>query len=614
MESTRAIRKVLVANRGEIAVRVIRACRTAGLRSVAVYSDADREARHVAMADEAVGIGPAPARESYLSFDRILSAARETSADAIHPGFGFLSENGRFAQAVEDAGLVWIGPRPSSIHAMGLKVESRELMRKAGVPVVPGTHDLDDRAEVLRVGFPCVVKASAGGGGKGMRVVHEPSELSRAIEACRREAGSAFGVDTVYLERYLERPRHVEVQVFGDLWGRVVAIGERDCSLQRRHQKVIEESPSPAVSAELRAKLCEAAILAARAVDYVNAGTVEFLLAPSHEFFFLEMNTRLQVEHAVTEEAFGIDLVMLQLRIASGEPLPERLAEVPIAHALEARIYAEDAENGFLPQTGRVLRYREPSGPGIRVDSGLVEGSEVSVHYDPMLAKARGRALGDGGLGRCDQHRIPASGPGDVRVPPGRGRYGPSGESLDSRSRAARGRGLRRRRRLFSRSSKGAEERGPSGFRGRAGSLLGALSDLSNRMTKLTLAVVGTAHTREIPDVVPNADARAIAARDGSGSVVWVFHRGETYRLERVAARPGALPEAEHDLRAPMPGRIIRLGVAEGDEVEKGAPLLVLSAMKMEHEIRAPRKGVVTRLPVSVGDMVALGDALVELS
>jgi acetyl/propionyl-CoA carboxylase alpha subunit len=390
--NARPFRKVLVANRGEIAVRVLTACRTGGLATVAVASEADVRSRHARLADELVVLGPASARESYLDGGKVLDAARATGADAVHPGFGFLSENAAFARAVRDAGLVWIGPPPAAIEAMGLKVPSRERMKAAGVPVVPGSHDLSPES-LAAVGFPLVVKASAGGGGKGMRVVRTAGELPAALESCRREAESAFGDPTLYAERYLERPRHVEVQVLGDVHGRVVSLGERECSLQRRHQKVVEESPSPAVTPALRSRMSEAAVAAAKAVGYVNAGTVEFLLEPDGSFFFLEMNTRLQVEHPVTEEAWGLDLVALQLAIAAGEPLPADLATVPTAHAIEARLYAEDPENGFLPQVGTVLAYEEPGGPGVRVDSGIEEGSEVSVHYDPMLAKvvARGR-------------------------------------------------------------------------------------------------------------------------------------------------------------------------------------------------------------------------------
>jgi len=387
----RPIRRLLVANRGEIAVRVLRACRALGIEAVAVFSDADANARHVRLADEAVLLGAAPARESYLSIPKVLAAAKATGCDAVHPGYGFLSENAAFARAVEDAGLVWVGPPAAAIEAMGLKVGSRERMREAGLPVVPGTHDLTGDLG-KSVGFPLVVKASAGGGGKGMRVVRRAADVAEAVLSCRREAEAAFGDGTLYAERYLERPRHVEVQVLGDRHGRVAALGERECSLQRRHQKVIEESPSPAVGPELRRRICDAAVSAARAVGYVGAGTVEFLLAPDGSFHFLEMNTRLQVEHPVTEEALGIDLVALQLRVASGEPLPETLPSTPSSWAFEARLYAEDAEHGFLPQTGRLLVFEEPSGPGIRVDSGVSAGDEVGLHYDPMLAKiiARG--------------------------------------------------------------------------------------------------------------------------------------------------------------------------------------------------------------------------------
>jgi acetyl/propionyl-CoA carboxylase alpha subunit len=421
----RPFRRVLVANRGEIAVRVVRGVRAAGLESVAVFSEADRGARHAALADDAVEIGPAPAKESYLSIPKILAAAKSKGCDAVHPGYGFLSENAEFARAVEAAGLVWIGPPPEAMEAMGRKIESRERMKAAGVPVVPGAligsseeHEENEKissngeeagarggaarravgqpaasgafeenlSSILALGLPVVVKASAGGGGKGMRVVRSSSELSEAIASCRREAAAAFGDPTVYIEKYLDRPRHVEVQVFGDWHGNVVAIGERECSLQRRHQKVVEECPSPAATPELRARLAKAAVDAAKAVGYVNAGTVEFLLAPSGEFWFLEMNTRLQVEHPVTEEAFGVDLVLLQLAVAAGGQLP-LLPSAPCRHAIEVRVYAEDPEAGFLPQTGRVLVYREPAGPGVRVESGLAEGQEVGVHYDPLLAK-----------------------------------------------------------------------------------------------------------------------------------------------------------------------------------------------------------------------------------
>ncbi len=389
--------RVLVANRGEIAVRVIRACRTAGIESVAVYSDADRDARHVALADTSCRIGPAPARESYLSIPRLLEAAKEGRCDSVHPGYGFLSENAAFARAVLHAGLIWIGPPPEAMEAMGSKISARERMRAAGVPVVPGvlienSEDEEILSSVASLGFPVIVKASAGGGGKGMSVVQTPAELSEAVLSCRREALAAFGDSTVYVEKYLDSPRHIEVQILGDTHGNVVALGERECSLQRRHQKVVEECPSPAVTPDLRARLSRAAVEAGRAVGYVGAGTVEFLLEPSGAFWFLEMNTRLQVEHPVTEEAYSVDLVALQLEIAGGGRLPD-FPKAPFFHAIEARVYAEDPDAGFLPQAGRLHVWVEPSGPGVRVDSGVTSGQAVDVHYDPMLAKivAKGR-------------------------------------------------------------------------------------------------------------------------------------------------------------------------------------------------------------------------------
>jgi acetyl-CoA carboxylase biotin carboxylase subunit len=392
-EKPRKIRKVLVANRGEIALRVMRTCREMGLRTVAVYSDADRKALHVRAAYEAVRIGPAPVSESYLRADAILEAARRTGADAIHPGFGFLSENASFARAVRDAGLVFIGPSAESMEAMGDKLASRKAMIAAGVPVVPGTEEpvADDetlRAEAARVGFPLMIKASAGGGGKGIRIVRSEDELSAAAERARGEARTAFGDDRVYLERYLEEPRHIEVQVFGDRHGHCVHIGERECSIQRRHQKVVEERPSPLVDDALREKMGAAAVKAAAAIDYEGAGTIEFLVDASRDYYMLEMNTRLQVEHPITELTSGLDLVRWQLLVAMGEPLPMTQEQIRHeGHAIEARIYAEDADHGFLPATGRVQRLELPGGPGVRVDTGLFEGMEVSPHYDPMLAK-----------------------------------------------------------------------------------------------------------------------------------------------------------------------------------------------------------------------------------
>ena len=396
---SRTFEKILVANRGEIACRVMRTCREMGVRTVAVVSEADSGAPHARLADETVSIGPPPPLESYLRTDRILDAARATGAQAIHPGYGFLAENAGFAQACADAGLTFIGPSPDVIERMGEKTAARAIMSEAGVPVVPGATLPEpgpdgalDPAAVARVadgvGYPLLVKAAFGGGGKGMRLVRDPGDLVAAVEAAAREATKAFGNGLVYLERYLEQPRHVEFQIFGDSHGHAVHLQERECSIQRRHQKIVEETPSPALDDDLRERMGSAAVAAALAVGYCGAGTVEFLLDRDGSFYFLEMNTRLQVEHPVTELVTGLDLVRAQLLVAAGWELPWTQAEiVPRGHAIECRLYAEDPAEGFMPSLGRVLLYREPDGPGVRVDSGIAQGDEVSMHYDPMLAK-----------------------------------------------------------------------------------------------------------------------------------------------------------------------------------------------------------------------------------
>jgi acetyl-CoA carboxylase biotin carboxylase subunit len=390
------LRKILVANRGEIAVRVLRACRDLDLATVAVYSDCDRASRHVRMADEAVAIGPSPPSESYLRIDRLIDAARASGAEAIHPGYGFLSENARFAAACRDAGMTFIGPTPEAIELMGSKTAARRAAVAAGVPVVPGIDeplgdDVNDETIAGlagRVGYPVMVKAAAGGGGKGLRIVGHESELPGAVRLARSEARSAFGDSRIYLERRLARPRHVEVQLLGDSHGTIVPFVERECSIQRRHQKVIEESPSPVVSAALRARLTSAAAAIAASVGYTNAGTIEFLLDEAGGFYFLEMNTRLQVEHPVTEAVTGIDLVQWQIRIARGEALPTSADTLtPRGHAIECRIYAEDPDAGFLPSPGRITALRVPDGPGIRDDSGVEAGGEVPIFYDPLISK-----------------------------------------------------------------------------------------------------------------------------------------------------------------------------------------------------------------------------------
>ncbi len=389
---------ILIANRGEIACRIIKTCRKLGIRTVAVYSDADADALHVAMADEAVRLGPPPAAQSYLNIEAIVEACRKTGAQAVHPGYGFLSERAAFARALEAAGITFIGPPAAAIEAMGDKIESKRLARAAGVSTVPGTlesvADPDEARRVARaIGYPVMIKASAGGGGKGMRIARDERELLEGLARARSEARSSFGDDRVFLERFVEQPRHIEIQVLGDRHGNIVHLGERECSIQRRHQKVIEEAPSPFLDKATRRAMGEQAVALARAVGYFSAGTVEFIVDPQRNFYFLEMNTRLQVEHPVTELVTGLDLVELMIRVAAGEPLPFRQEEVRLeGWAIEARVYAEDPARGFLPSVGRLVRYREPTGKEIRVDSGVYEGGEVSIHYDPMIAKlcARG--------------------------------------------------------------------------------------------------------------------------------------------------------------------------------------------------------------------------------
>jgi len=391
----RKIRRVLIANRGEIAVRVIRACRRLGVDSVAVFSDADRRALHVRMARYAIHIGPPPADQSYLNMDKIINAAKDTGSDAIHPGYGFLAENETFAERVLDAGLIWIGPPPHAIEAMGNKVTARRLMIKAGAPVVPGSDgpirpggEEEALIAARHAGFPIVIKAVAGGGGKGMRVVNKAEDWVPAIEAARREAKGAFGDASVYWEKYLTQPRHVEIQILAGPDGKAYSLGERECSIQRRHQKVIEESPSVAVDPDLRARMGKAAIAAAESCGYIGAGTVEFLLDVDKKFYFLEMNTRLQVEHPVTEWVTGVDLVAEQLHIAGGDNWqPPRLDHAPFGHAIQFRIYAEDPQNNFLPSPGTIVDYHAPQGPGVRVDSGVYLGAEIPIYYDPMIAK-----------------------------------------------------------------------------------------------------------------------------------------------------------------------------------------------------------------------------------
>ena len=658
------LESVLIANRGEIACRVIRTARRLGVRTIAVYSEADRRALHVELADESVAIGPAAARDSYLRIDRILAAARDTRAASIHPGYGFLSENAGFARSCRDAGIVFVGPPEDAIRRMGSKSEARLLMAAAGVPVLPG-YDGDDQSperlasEASRLGFPLLVKPTAGGGGKGMRVVRAARDFAEALAAAQREAKKAFGDDRVLLERFVEKGRHVEIQVFADGHGDAVHLYERDCSLQRRHQKVVEEAPAPGLDEATRTAMGRAAVAAARAVGYQGAGTVEFLY-DGRDFHFLEMNTRLQVEHPVTEMITGLDLVEWQLRVAAGERLP--LGQAAIArrgHAVEARLYAEDPERGFLPSTGRLRRLRfPPSSDHVRVDSGVREGDEITVHYDPMLAKIIAWAPDrDGAIDRLRAalehtlvdgartnarflHEVLGAEPvrrGDVStrlleqaLQPAGGAS--AGETEDAWLIAG---AVAAHRLALSDGAPGASAApwcSGAGFRLNADPVIRLPLKLGDERHWLRLAgATGTlivrlaGRTHEVTLDAPDArDAERVAGRvDGRAFVAFVrreasglvLHRN-CLRFEFVAdtgAEHRASAEHEGHFRAPMPGHVLEVRVAEGTPVESGAVLLVLEAMKMEHSLTAPWDGTVKVLSVKPGDRVEEGADLVLL-
>jgi 3-methylcrotonyl-CoA carboxylase alpha subunit len=663
---------VLVANRGEIALRVIRTCRRLGIRTVAVVSGADWAAPHARAADEMVRIGPGPATESYLRGDRIIEAARTTGAEAIHPGYGFLAENAAFAEAVEAAGLTWIGPPPAAMRALGDKARAKALAQTHHVPVLPGYHgdvvagDDGPTDEALAagadaVGYPLLVKASAGGGGRGMRVVRSAVELGASLAAARREADAAFGDDRLLLERFVERPRHVEVQILGDREGTLVHLGERECSVQRRHQKLIEESPSPAVTPAMRQAMGDAALRLAGAAGYTGAGTVEFLLDPGGDFFFLEVNARLQVEHPVTEAVTGLDLVEQQLRVAAGLPLGFRQADVRLdGHAMELRVVAEDVAAGFLPSTGAVAALELPD--GVRVDTGIEAGSLVSPHYDSLLAKviAHGTdrvAVIDRLRAALDETRIegvatdldllaavldePAFVAGELhtgfleehRVAERLGDVPPEVVAA-----AAAARWLRLDAPIPSRDpwrSGGSWRPGRLGEPSRwrlgdgteriatvsGGSSPGvALATIGDRTWEATpgSADTGGGWRLAIADGDTGGDAPAVvrpaAGRCRYASVVWA---GRRHRLaEAPPLEPGiSVHEADEPdaLTAPMPGRIVRVLASEGEHVRANAPLVILEAMKMEHVIAAAAPGRVARLHVAAGDQVARGAALVDL-
>ncbi len=630
---------VLVANRGEIAVRVMRTARRLGYHTVAVHSDADASAPHVAAADRAMAIGPAPASESYLSIEKILDAAQRSGAEAIHPGYGFLSENAAFAEACEEAGIVFIGPRPDAILAMGDKAEAKRRVADAGVPLLAGYNgEAQDEerllAEAKTIGFPLMVKAAAGGGGKGMRLVADSAALPDALAAARREAKAAFGSETLILERAVVNPRHVEIQILADAHGNVVSLGERDCSVQRRHQKVLEEAPSPAVNEELRERMGTAAVAAARSVSYLGAGTVEFLLDDAGEFHFLEMNTRLQVEHPVTEMVTGFDLVEWQLRIAEGEPLGFGQDEARIdGHAIEARLYAEDPAHDFLPQTGEVIAWRAPEGAGVRVDSGIETGSEIRVHYDPMIAKiiAHGpdrerararlvRALEETTLlGPAGNRGFLISVLEDERFASGTATTAmleqmPEPAAVGPSELAAIAAHLYRARR----EAASAAAPGLAGF-----------SSIGELGTWLELDFDGEHHPVRINDgpagLRVEVDGEPVELELESNDVITVeaLANGRILahlrRVDVALTDLDALPPSAADalgegvLLAPMHGAVIAAEAAAGDQVKSGQKLVVMEAMKMEQEVVADIDGTIEEI-VAVGTQVSADQVVVRIA
>lgn len=607
------ITSLLIANRGEIACRIIRTARALGIRTVAVYSDADATALHVRAADEAVHIGSAPTGESYLRGDRIIAAALATGAQAIHPGYGFLSENADFAQAVTDAGLIWVGATPQSIRAMGLKDAAKALMQRAGVATTPGYLGEDQaparlHAEADAIGYPVLIKAVAGGGGKGMRRVEDSAGFLDALASCKREAAASFGDDRVLIEKYIVSPRHIEVQVFGDTHGTVVHLFERDCSLQRRHQKVIEEAPAPGMSDATRAELCAAAVRAAKAVDYVGAGTIEFIADASDglradRIWFMEMNTRLQVEHPVTEAITGVDLVEWQLRVASGEPIPLRQDELHIhGWAMEARLYAEDPARGFLPSTGRLDLLRFGSGLGGRIDTGVEQGAEVSPHYDPMIAKVIAH-----GASRDEARRRLGAMLDDTAVWPVRTNAHFLVAALDHVDFVA--------------------GRVDTGLIGRDGEAMAA--PVPPSPAALTRAAATLVRQTPVAGFRLNAEPRATAPFLLDGAPVEVVvaggcaqpvasalvtEGGQAWQVtpwRRDAALGGGT--ATGSILSPMPGRIIAVDVAAGDRVARGQRLLTLEAMKMEHSLTAPFDGVVAELNATTGAQVQVEALLARI-
>jgi len=617
------IESLLIANRGEIARRIIRTARKLGVRTIAVHSEADAGMPFVREADTAIAIGPAPARESYLVQEKILAAAKATNAAAIHPGYGFLSENAEFADAVQAAGLVWVGAPPSAIRAMGLKDAAKKLMQAAGVPVTPGYMGEDQSPERLKaeadaIGYPVLIKAVAGGGGKGMRKVDVAQQFLDSLESCRREAASSFGDDRVLIEKYILSPRHIEVQVFGDTQGNVVHLFERDCSLQRRHQKVIEEAPAPGMDAATREAICTAAVKAAKAVDYVGAGTIEFIADASRGLradgiWFMEMNTRLQVEHPVTEAITGQDLVEWQLRVASGEPLPLRQEDLRInGWAMEARLYAENPTTGFLPSTGPLDHLRLPS--NIRVDSGVEQGGEVTPYYDPMIAKlivhAATRPLAAGAL--ADACRA-------VEVWPVRTNAAflarAAGDAAFVAGEIDTGLIERDAERLIPSAEPSASVLQAAATALLPRDILDPWTALAGFRTnaapenRVEVEVAGSAHIVALEPATPNGNIVEV-----SGETV-LFLNGEAWPIGRPRAdhATGGHGAGDGAILSPMPGRIVSVDVSEGMVVAKGQKLLVLEAMKMEQALVAPFDGVVTALSAVAGSQVAEGVMLARI-
>ncbi len=630
-------KSVLVANRGEIACRVFRTARRMGIRTIAVYSEADARALHVREADEAVLIGPAPARESYLDAARVLAAAKATGAEAIHPGYGFLSENADFAEAVMAAGLVWIGPPPAAIRAMGLKDAAKTLMIEAGVPVTPGYLGEDQSLERLQneadaIGYPVLIKAVAGGGGKGMKKVDRAEDFADGLASAQREGQSSFGDPRVLIEKYITRPRHIEVQVFGDAHGTVVHLYERDCSLQRRHQKVIEEAPAPGMDAATRKAVTDAAVRAARAVNYEGAGTIEFIADASDglkadRIWFMEMNTRLQVEHPVTEAVTGVDLVEWQFRVAAGEPMPLKQADIPLnGWAMEARLYAEDPANGFLPSIGRLEHFVMPE--GIRVDTGVEQGGEVSQFYDPMIAKLIVHAetreeAADMLAGACAEVEVwpvrtnaafvmkclehPRFVAGDVDT----GFIAAEESDLAAEPLSEMGiEDAANRLRQFASTARADLTVSPWDHLDGA---VGFRANAPDRRTQ-SVRVDGAPHVAELLEDDDHPMTRLIGL---SATRVVAFENGSAFDVSafgRAAGGSGSGPASDGSLRAPMPGKIVATPAKPGDAVAKGQPVVVLEAMKMEHALVAPFDGVVGEISVSVGDQVSADAVLATVT